>query len=62
MATEKLAKSLLLVGSNALDERSHYALIPLLRMLPGRPDIRARLKWADTPKQFKTYIEKKVIP
>lgn len=62
MATEKLAKSLLLIGSNALEERSHYALVPLLRILPGRPDIRARLKWADNPKQFKTYIEKKVIP
>ena len=62
MATEKLAKSLLLVGSNSLDERSHYALVPFLRILPGRPDIRTRLKWADNPKQFKSYIEKKVIP
>jgi hypothetical protein len=62
MATEKLAKSLLLVGSNAPNERSHYALVPFLRMLPGRPDIRARLKWADNPQQFKTYIDRKIIP
>lgn len=62
MATEKLAKSLLLNGSNRLEERSHVVLVPFLRMLPGRPDIRAQLKYGENPKQFKEYVEKKVIP
>jgi hypothetical protein len=31
-------------------------------MLPGRPDIRTQLKYGGNPKQFKEYVEKKVIP
>jgi hypothetical protein len=62
MATEKLAKSFLLVGDGALNKKSHLVLVPFLRLLVNRPDIRPLLTWGDDPRRFTAYMRKWIIP